>query len=646
MSESEFLNNNIYAGYASYDLLNGNTRKYHGLLVVSENDFTRHVILSSLAESLQIGEQKYDFSNNSFLNQKEAQGRKYLVKTYLLPVPTQIYRIKGVVVEKRIIVSEDSQSVEVNYTVKNPEEIELNIAPLLNMRTSHEIGLKLTPEQVITHRSSGNIAFELHDMQKKFTLQLTDASHFEETVSISKDHYYQKEQERGYESTEDLLSPGKFSWNLEPGVHKISLKFSTSIKLDLNRATKFAQDILNPIDNHSLLSDVTRFRTLYPWLDEDLTEFLVYNARLFTVKTSDRYSIVAGYHWFAEWSRDTFIAFKGILLGLGRFMEARRVLLDWSTKIKDGLLPNRIEDDSYNSLDGILWFAVAVWHYWCETEDTGTIRKLLPKLEEAIQSLSSGSKFGIQVNKKGYLIWKDNAEALTWIDAKIDGTPVINRSGAAIDIQALWYNLLQITEKLALINNYQLKNLQLIDSLEKLLEQNFEADFWLEEKGYYADSISVMGEKRIELRPNQLMIFALPYKLAKIDHIQTALRLIDEKLLTDMGLRTLSPDEAQFNDDYKGDQRSRDLIYHQGIVWPWLLILYGNVLAGTHFGERQELQQKLDQVLEKFWNGIQARKLNHIPELFVSSNLHADGALAQAWSTAALIELVMIRGGR
>ncbi len=648
---NEFLSTNIKGGYASYDLIRGNIRKYHGLLIAGMRGLDRLMVVTSLNESIEIDGKEYNFSGNIYKSSRkqadpnntnpEPDFKKYLRKAYFLPFPTQIFKINSEIkIKKQIEFNEYKNKVKVTYEISTPEEIILRLQPLVTNRDFHKIGLHITLDEIHLQNSDFMQRYTIEDKLKLF---MQSDLKFEEMLDVSRNHFYPLEQDRGYEASEDLIIAGKYSTLVPAGVHQHQITFLVPERIPrIRKVFMMARDLLEPTHNHSIVSDINRFKTLHPEIDENFQEFLIFNARKFIVKEENRNSMVAGYHWFGEWSRDLFISFKGIFLSLGRFHEAQRVLTDWSNYISIGLLPNTMEGMHYNSIDGILWYFVAIWHYWNATKDRETIKYLLPKLERVVYAFARGSKYGISIDDKGYLAWSNEEKALTWMDAKVDDKPVINRAGACVEIQALWYNALQILEKLSILVDYKPINIKLLDNLEKLIEDNFEKDFWNKDAGYYNDYIDLEGEANSDLRPNQLFLYALPFRLGKLDNFKKVNKVVEDKLLTNLGLRTLSPDDPKFIQDYKGDQKTRDLAYHQGIVWPWLLLPY--YLANIYSENRSiDAKRKVRNHLEKVWTEIQERNLITLPEIFSGPDfdLEPRGTISQAWSIAALLEAIM-----
>jgi predicted glycogen debranching enzyme len=637
---AEFLCTNNHAGYSSFDLKNGNTRKYHGLLIAGGVNFERNLLVAGTSEFIKIAGQETNISNNSYLGHPQSFGSKYIEYSYELPYPTQLFKVGNTKIYRRILMSESKNEVTVEYEIDTPEAGEFTSYPLLTYRQIDEIGLHTNLEQtsIVT---KGNIQeVSLSNYPENFNLEITSDLQFTSGKLISKEHYYLSEAERGYEDHEDLIMIGSYRVAFKPGVTRRKIKFTVNTHNIVRKLINFGSKTLRSSHNYSIASDVSRFNSIYTAGDQSLKEFLIVNAREFIVNDGNRTSIIAGYHWFSDWGRDSFIAFKGILLALGRYDQAQSILTDWASYISAGLLPNIATGMNYNSIDAIHWFIQAIWEYFEHTGDYETILDILPRIERAIYAQSQGSRFGINVSAKGYLVWTDSAQALTWMDAKVDSKPVIDRSGAAIEIQALWYNSLKVIEQLAEICNRKLLNESLFSELGSRISENFVRDFWSEQHGFFADVIANDGQKDYSFRPNQLIAASLPFRLVSSDQARILIDNTQKQLLTKIGLKTLSPDNPDYMDSYSGNQPSRDVAYHQGTVWPWLLKPYFNALANNY--STVDSNRMITEILDQGWDHIQKYKLSSVPEIFEAESLEPRGAISQAWSVAALIEGIML----
>jgi|GEM_PF-2725681 len=634
---TEFVNANQTAGYASFDLKRGNTRKYHALMMAGSKEFARVKILASQLETVTLKEHTYDITNSILAGQQYAPAVRYLKSIYYLPFPRQVLQIGPLKITRNYEFSDIENVLEITYVIDCPEPVKLEICPLLNFQPIHGIGLHSiftsnTPLQLIASEQSFTLGLP---EGWEFTMQTTGMVNL--SPSISTGHFYPEEKARGYEDTEDLFSACKITFNHLPGKQTYKIKYLAKHTKDNASPWQIVKGVFKPANNSSILTDITHLQAVLPNCAPDFSEFLAWNARQFLIREDTRYSIIAGYHWFGEWSRDTFISFNGLLLATGKIHEAQRVLLDWSKYLNIGLLPNQMDGLHYNSLDGVLWYVLSVWQYWEQTKDKETILHLLPKLERIVYAFTRGSKYEIKLTNKGYLVWEDKAKALTWMDAIVNDTPVTERSGAAVEIQALWYNALQTIEALSAATGHNMLHKYLYDQLEDSLEQNLLKDFWLEDKGYFADVVEGDSVKSAQLRPNQLALFAMPFRIPGLDKYISAIAVCEQELVTALGLKTLSNIDPDYKPIYMGTQSQRDLCYHQGVVWPWLLVWYYNALFNMSL-DKSVAKEKIKNHLDTVWEELKARSLIHVPEIFSDYDLKAAGTVAQAWSVAALIE--------
>jgi len=321
-----------------------------------------------------------------------------------------------------------------------------------------------------------------------------------------------------------------------------------------------------------------------------------------------------------------------------RLEEAKSLLLRWKDLFKNGLIPNRPYSEDYNSIDAVFWYAVAVWEYFQFTKDIELIKLIVEKLEETLLSLHSGV-YGLSIDKKGYLVDNNESSALTWMDAKVNDKAVVDRSGRAVEVQALWYNFLRITINLKeIINDYT--HLSLLKKRAVQLETNFENDFFNLKTGCLFDRFTDQF-KDPTIRPNQIIPLALPFLLLGKRNSKRVLAVIEYKLLTDVGLKTLDPKDINYKPAYYGNQENRDLAYHQGAVWPFLLGLYLTAYLVTNafsLKSKKYVQNKIERLSMK----IQEDGIFILPEIYNQKTLKPDGCISQAWSVATIISTISL----
>lgn len=346
-------------------------------------------------------------------------------------------------------------------------------------------------------------------------------------------------------------------------------------------------------------------------------------------------SVIAGYHWFECWGRDTFISMPGLMLLTGRFEDARKVFLNFKEHAKNGLIPNFISDihgqPVYNSVDASLWFVNAVLQYLKYTGDFKFIKEQLwEALKAIIEGLADGKTHGIHVDSDGLIL---HGAQLTWMDAAVDGQPVTPRSGKAVEVQALWYNALKVMELLAL--KYAEANMA--DKYANMAEKarrSFVDNFWIQEKGYLYDAVNE-NMKDASLRPNQIIAVSLDYTMLDKAKNEKVVDIVHRELLTPYGLRTLAKNDPRYVGVYTGDRRSRDKAYHNGTVWPWLLGPFTTAFLKVKGYAEYRREQAFRFLSPLFTEQTYRAGLGVISEIFDGNAPHNPrGCIAQAWSVA------------
>jgi predicted glycogen debranching enzyme len=351
-------------------------------------------------------------------------------------------------------------------------------------------------------------------------------------------------------------------------------------------------------------------------------------------------TVIAGYHWFTDWGRDTMISLEGLTLTTGRWLEAGYILRTFGNYIRDGLIPNMFPDSSkegkYHTADATLWFFHAINRYVETTNDRTTLRLLLPRLIDIVEQHLRGTKFNIHVDlADGLLVQGEEGYQLTWMDAKMGDWVVTPRRGKAVEINALWHNALKLLAKWLREEH---------DSLSETFEQHaerarksFNEKFWYNDGGYLFDVVDCNGQagaNDASFRPNQLFAISLDHPVLDESRWTAVVDLAQEKLLTPVGLRSLAPDDAQYKPIYSGDLRSRDGAYHQGTIWAWLIGPFIDAWMKVHPQDRQGARK----FLETFPLHMSDDGVGTISEVFDASEpYHAGGCIAQAWSIAEVL---------
>jgi glycogen debranching enzyme len=596
----EWLETNGIGGYASSTLCGLNTRRYHGLLVAAtQPPAGRMVLLSKLEETLVIDGRRYELSCNRYPGVVYPEGHQYLAEFRLDPWPVWVYEIEGVALNKSVRMVYGENTTIVRYELRGGSG-SLELRPLIAFRdfhaTTHENGA-INPSFEI---EAGRVALSPYSGCPDLYL-----AHGTGEVRAEGYWYrnfeYPVEQERGLDFHEDLFNP-------------------LTIRFDLMRersATLIASTEPHPGDTARAVPDDPLLRA----------------ADQFLVRRGEGCSVIAGYHWFCDWGRDTMVSMPGLTLATGRYEEARRILLEFASAVDRGMLPNRFPDAGgtleYNTVDAALWFFEAARALVERTGDLDFVRgKLLPVLADIVAWHERGTRYGIHVDSDSLLAAGEPGVQLTWMDAKVGDWVVTPRHGKPVEIQALWYNALRIMETWTGKTHYR--------DLADRVRESFRRLFWNQAAGCLYD---VVGPEDGAIRPNQIFAVGLPHRMLEPAQERSVVETVERDLLTPYGLRTLAPSDPKYRGRYGGDQWHRDSAYHQGTVWPWLLGPYA-VAYRYVYGRSPDVFGELRRYMMD--EGV-----GQVPEVFDGDAPHrAGGCIAQAWSVAALVAQAFRPEGR
>ena len=624
----EWLETNGIGGFSSSTVIGLNTRRYHGLLTAATKPpVGRLVLLSKLEETLVVDGRRYELSVNQYPGVVHPQGYNYQVSFRLDPFPTFVYELEGVQVTKSVFMVQGENTTVVQYQLTKPvngaNDIKLEIRPLIAFRdyhsTTHENGA-LNPNieaenGLVTCRPYGDLP----------PLYLAhDTADIDTTGFWYRNFQYAIEQERGLDFAEDLFSPCAFTFDL---TKKPTLGIIASTeRRDVNKAETYRR------------SEIGR-RKPSDSKDDQLVKALSTAADQFIVARERGKTVIAGYHWFADWGRDTMIALPGLALTTGRADVAKGILSEFATHVDQGMLPNRFPDagetPEYNTVDATLWFFEAVRSFLQHTHDYDFVRTdLYAVLKDIIDWHVKGTRYQIHVDEDGLLYSGEPGVQLTWMDAKVGDWVVTPRYGKPVEIQALWYNALRVMEELAARFKYAKAKKDYAGMADNALA-SFNEKFWNEEAGCLFDVVN--GETRDpSIRPNQVIAISLTNSMLSKDRAASVLRVVERELLTPRGLRTLSPNDPNYIGRYEGDPRRRDGSYHQGTVWPWLMGPYITAYIKT-FGEKAGRKFATDW-LENFHEHLYEACLGQVSEIFDGDAPHTPrGCVAQAWSVSEVL---------
>ena len=629
----EWLIANRIGGCASGTVAGCNTRRHHALLVAATSPpVGRVAALANVMERLVVGGVSYDLGINEFADTFSPFGLSHLVSFTNGVAPSFVYHCGEATLTKEMLLAESANAVAVRYTYHGPAAA-LHLRPLVALRDFHHTRRADQPNRMTFHKTDGGIV--VHDrLSVRHDLHLTSPeARFLPDGQWWYGLCYRADAARGYQDKEDLYTPGEFVWSLEDGEQCQFVAgldepglifFDSALARHRDRLTRLAGSV-------GVDADVTTRR-----LAVATDAFVV---RRDTGGRPPAATILAGYHWFADWGRDAFIALPGLLLATQRFEQAKQVFRTFSEWIVDGLVPNRFDDRAaaahYNSIDASLWLCIAAERFVAATGDEAFFTDtLVPIMDGILTSLHDGTQFDIHADADGLLVGGNKQTQLTWMDAKSDRHAVTPRHGKAVEINALWYSAHRtMAERCGRAGD---SRAELYAQRASVMAPAFVRTFWNQRLQCLYDCVSA---DRIchAIRPNQIFAVSLPHSPLSQPQQAAVVETVRKHLLTPLGLRTLSPENPAYCGRYEGDVGSRDKAYHQGTVWPWLLGAFIEAYLRVE-QRRSEAVQQARQWLAAFDEHLLAAGLGYIGEVFDGDAPHRPGGcIAQAWSVAEIL---------
>lgn len=594
----EWIITNGLGGYSSLTYQNTNNRKYHGLLVASLNPPTkRWVFVSNIFDQIQIGDNKYDLKN--------IKGR-FSFDSF----PSFVYEIGDVLIRKTIFMEYEKNTTIIRYKIDTDKPILISHNPIVCSRHIYDVnGNRYLSFKHEILKNGVNI--KPSNIDKTIKIILKD---FEfRPLHYWEEFYYNIDHQRNESWIDNNVHIGRFQKNIDKTIdYYIILTLEDEKNID-------------PINIYS--NQIKRKKELLLRADLPVKlNKLVNSTDNFIVKRGEEKTIIAGYHWFGEWGRDSLISIPGLTLVTKRYDDAKKILLNFSKHCKNGLIPNlfseRDSKASYNTVDASLWFIDRVYQYMKYTNDKAFLEEIWDTLKSIIDCYIKGTDFGISIDED-YLI--SHEPGLTWMDVKIDNNYITPRSRKAVEIQALWYNALRI---MSCFSDLLRKNEKFFNLSEKV-KNNFNTQF---------DQLyDVIDIKDKTLRPNMIFLVSLDFNMIDKNIQKKIVNQIQEKLLTIFGLRTLSPDDNGYKGSYIGDY-NKDISYHNGTVWPWLMgpfiksyIKINNYSSKSREEAYKNFIKPMIDVFGNIWDGS-------IYEIFDGDPIYSPrGCISQAWSVAEIL---------
>ncbi|HKZ93215.1 MAG TPA: amylo-alpha-1,6-glucosidase [Candidatus Bathyarchaeia archaeon] len=650
--KTEWLVTNGLGGYASSTILGVNTRKYHGLLVAALNPpVDRWVLLTKLDEEIQFGNNRFSFGANETTLGLQPANSVFPDEFSLGPLPTCTFSVdKRFRLKKTVFMPRERNASIIAYEVANTsgETVRVSLSPLINCRGFHSVTTRSLLRWNVRQENSNQLLMAQPSTNASTLLLFSPEGQFNAEPSGWVENFYRAEAERGESSVDDNFRPGAFGLDVASDeTRKLSvLAVGGKDERDAENTLWTIYKDEGSIDavyeselkrKRDLLSDFQKYHNdldIEGWL-----KWLILAADAFIVKRelTRTKSVIAGYHWFADWGRDSLISLPGLTLTLGRFEDARQVLQTFSLYCREGLIPNSFPDDpqrvpAYNTVDATLWYFNAILQYLKYTSDFQFVQQAFwPTLESIIDHHVKGTLFGIHVDTDGLL---EHDAQLTWMDAAPDGRPVTPRSGKAVEVQALWYNALRIMQILS--DRFgQDDKVEIYGRMAEKAQKSFLEKFWHPQMSNLFDVVSASGKDN-SLRPNQVLAASLDFTMLDKVKAELIVESVWRQLLTPFGLRTLSSSDPRYAGRYHGDRRKRDMAYHNGTVWPWLLGPFVTALLRLRGHDAHWRNIAFENFLKPLFTvELQRAGLGSISEVFDGDSPHDPrGCIAQAWSVA------------
>jgi predicted glycogen debranching enzyme len=647
----EWLVTNGLGGYAAGTVAGALTRRFHGMLVASlPAPLGRLMMLNHVSEEMRLpnGEIVRLSGEESSDGQLALHGPKALSEFRLESgLPFWRFEAGGFVVEKSLVLPHLQNTVFIRYRMLSGRgSVRLRIRPSLHFRP-HEGKVDVPMDAAYSVRChAGRYEIKAPEgMPPLRMLAYGPHAAFVLDAGSFRTIFYRVEKSRGYDAQGTLWSPGYLRADLAPGTDA-TLAASTETWETFAAMQPHEAFSTESARRRRLVTQAHPKARTGPAAEWILAadQFLitpntrVVDAARMRAAGDDIRTIIAGYHWFTDWGRDSMISLEGLALATGRHVEAGYLLRMFARHLRDGLIPNYFpegrRDGVYHTADATLWFFHALSRYLEYTVDRGTLLSLLPALEEILRRHREGTRFGIRMDPLDALLTQgEEGYQLTWMDAKVGDWVVTPRRGKAVEINALWYNALRLMEHWL----RQEKGASAAEPYAQLAARtraSFNARFWNPERGYLRDVVDGSPKDSEALRPNQIFALSLPYPVLETEHWEPVLESVRRELLTPFGLRSLAPGHPDYRKRYDGDLRSRDAAYHQGTVWSWLIGPFIDAWLRVHPADKEGARK----FLQAFVDHLGEACLGSVSEIFDAEEPYTPrGCVAQAWSVAEVL---------
>ena len=614
---------NRLGGYASTSAAFSVTRNDQGLLVAARTPNQRFNLVHRLSEELSAGNEHVFLSSQTFGGGEPPEdGWRHLSSFVWEDGPRWLYQLDGLQVTRRCSVEHAANTAAVVYTVENRREVPctLRVTPVLQFSPKGE------PRQspLILSCEDGKIQGEGLTLYVKSSGRLSAVPQTCETL------FYADDRKDGRRETGLGLICAAAELTVPRGeTGRLELVFSTEpvrqTGAEIIRGSEMRQRAL--LVNSSFKDPAARE------LARSADAFIADRP------SSGGKTILAGYPYFGDWGRDTMISLPGCVLAAGRYETARSILRTFLTYERDGLVPNLFpegeEEPRYNTVDAALLLINCVWLYWRKTKDEAFVREAWPVMVRIVRAYREGTRHDIGMDEDGLIHAGKGLDQVTWMDVCVDGILPTPRHGKPVEINAYWYNALRILQELAPLMGGDGESYGLLAGQVK---QSFTEQFWMEEKGYLKDVISGTAADE-QLRCNQIWAVTMPFTMLSPEQERRVVENVQRRLYTPFGLRTLSPEDPEFHPFYGGPQRERDMAYHQGTIWPYLLGGYYLAWLKTH-GNTPEAAAQVREQLGTMEAMLREGCVGQLPEIYDGGDPGpSKGCFAQAWSVGELLRV-------